>query len=194
MPWVKSFDIDDVTNRAMNLFWSKGFESTSITNLTKHTGINKGSLYNAFGSKKALFKLVLLKYDLEQRQATLLKIKEISDPLQAIDHLFALIIEQSLADKEKKGCFLVNTAIEVPHHDDDIREIVKLGMDDFIIFFVDQLNQAKITGILFADTDVQACAKTLLTLVVGMRVLARGTFEKEDLLSIQSQALFLIHK
>ena len=55
MPWEKTFDVDVAIDRATEVFWEKGFESASLADLIKATGVNKGSFYNAFGSKKKLF-------------------------------------------------------------------------------------------------------------------------------------------
>ncbi|MGB1215804.1 MAG: TetR/AcrR family transcriptional regulator, partial [Pikeienuella sp.] len=55
MPWEKSFDLDDATDKAAAVFWAKGYEATSISDLVAAMGINKGSLYNAFGDKRRLF-------------------------------------------------------------------------------------------------------------------------------------------
>ena len=57
MPWEKTFDIDEAIDRATEVFWAKGYEATSLADLIKATGVNKGSFYNAFGSKKKLFTL-----------------------------------------------------------------------------------------------------------------------------------------
>ncbi len=62
MPWEKTFDIDEATDKAIEVFWKKGYEATSMSDLTQAMQINKGSLYNAFGSKKALFDRALARY------------------------------------------------------------------------------------------------------------------------------------
>ena len=67
MPWEKSFDEELALEKAMEVFWSRGFDSASIAELIAQTGINRGSLYNAFGGKQPLFVRTLLKYDRERR-------------------------------------------------------------------------------------------------------------------------------
>lgn len=192
MPWEKSFDTDEILDRATKVFWAKGYEATSMADLLKATGINKGSLYNAFGSKKALFTQAFLKYDREQRQATLAQLKSMNDPVGSIEALFDGLIAQSLDDPEKKGCLLVNTALDLPNQDEDIAKAVMSGMEDFEAFFVQQLKDGKKTGAIPAHVDPKTTAKGLLTLVTGLRVLARGVFDKAGLTAIKSQALDLI--
>ena len=192
MPWEKSFDLDDALDRAMKVFWAKGYEGTSMADLVEGMGINKGSLYNAFGSKKALFTQAFLKYDREQRREILKQLEAMNDPVAAIEALFDGLIAQSLDDPEKKGCMLVNTALDLPNHDEDIAAAVKAGMADFEAFFVRQLKAGKKTGAIPAHVDPKKTAKGLLTLVTGLRVLARGVFDKSGLVAIKAQALELI--
>lgn len=192
MPWEKSFDTDEVLDNAMSVFWAKGYEVTSMSDLIKATGINKGSLYNAFGSKKALFKEAFLKYDREQRQARLKKLSQNHSSIEAIESLFDLLVDQSMSDDDKKGCLLVNTAINLPHHDADIEAAVLKGMTDYEVFFEDQLTQAKSRGEVKSTLNVARTAKGLLALVVGLRVLARGVFERSGLEAIRDQALKIV--
>ncbi len=192
MPWEKSFDVDDVLDRATDVFWAKGYEAASMSDLLKATGINKGSLYNAFGSKKALFTQALLRYDRTQRQASFAGLRKLDDPVAAVTGLFDLLIEQCVSDADHKGCLLVNTALDLPNHDDDIEKIVKAGLDDIESFFRQQLELGKSRGVVPATTDTNKTSKGLLALVIGLRVLSRGAFDEQGLRSIKEQAIDLI--
>lgn len=192
MPWEKSFDTDEALDRAIGVFWAKGYEVTSMSDLIEATGINKGSLYNAFGSKKALFVQAFIQYDREQRQAALRSLSKKDDPVVAIETLFDDLVEQSVQDEDKKGCLLVNTAVNLPHHDAEIEVAVKNGLTDYEIFFKDQLTLAKSRDEVRGSLDVNRTAKGLLTLVVGLRVLARGVFGRSDLEIVRDHAHALI--
>ncbi len=189
MPWVKEFDVDEAVDRAKHVFWLKGYEATSISDLVEAMGINKGSLYNAFGSKKELFVRAILKYDRENRQAALKQLEEMDDPIMAIQALFDSLIAESEADTEHKGCFLVNTALELPNHSDDIKELVAEALLDFEQFFERLLVLAKERGDVPKTLNTANVAKSLLSQVVGTRVLARGVFGSEGLQAIRTQAL-----
>jgi len=192
MPWEKTFEIDDAIDRATNVFWAKGYEAASLADLLKAMGLNKGSFYNAFGSKKKLFIQSLLKYEREQRRDVLAEFESLNDPILAINTLFDALIEQSLADTEKKGCFLVNTALDLPNHDDDIQKAVKKGLNDTESFFARQVKLGISTGAIPQRVNAEIAAKGLLTLLVGLRVLARGIFDHASLQAIKSQAIDLI--
>ncbi|MDC0660552.1 TetR/AcrR family transcriptional regulator [Leisingera sp. SS27] len=194
MPWEKSFDIDDATDRAMRVFWAKGYEATSLSDLVEGMGINKGSLYNAFGSKRALFDRAILKYDRENRQAALEDIIKIDDPTQAVRTLFDGLIAESIADMDRKGCLLVNTALDLPNHEGDIKEVVTSAFGDFEKFFAKLVRRGQELGQVSKDINPEAKAKALLTLVVGLRVLARGAFEPSDLYAIRDEALSVFGK
>ena len=192
MPWEKKFNIDHAIDCATQLFWAKGYDATSLADLLKTIGINKGSFYNAFSSKKALFIQSLLKYDREHRQAILARLTALGDPILAINTLFDELIEQSLLDSERKGCLMVNTALDLPNHDEDVRAMVKKGFNDFEVFFKQQIELGQSCNQIPAQIDAEMTAKGLITLVVGLRVLARGVFEPADLTAIKAQAINLI--
>ncbi len=189
MPWVKSFDVDAALDRATRVFWSKGYEATSVSDLTEAMQINKGSLYNAFGNKSALFNQVLLKYDRENRRAALKQLEAIEDPLVAIRTLFDALIAESEADGERKGCLLVNTALDLPNQSEEVQRLVTSALLEFEAFFERLIERAKSRKQVPQDLDVNEAAKSLLTQVVGLRVLARGVFDSQSLRAIGAQAL-----
>ena len=189
MPWGKDFDEEVVVDRAMKVFWAKGYEATSISDLVDAMQINKGSLYNAFGSKKALFTRALLKYDREFRQGALEELEALDSPLLAIRTLFDSLIEESRADKQRKGCLLVNTALDLPNQSADIQGMVSSALRDFESFFRRSIKLGQKRGEVAAGLDADETAKWLLAQVVGLRVLARGTFDVAGLRAIRSQTL-----
>lgn len=192
MPWEKTFSIDEAIDNATLVFWAKGFESTSLADLLKATGVNKGSFYNAFGNKKKLFIESLLKYEREQRRDVLNNFEELNDPVRAIEELFEALVEQSKSDQGKKGCFLVNTALDLPNHDEDVQKMVKTALKSTEQFFERQLTLGIETGVIPQRVSPERESKSLLALLIGLRVLARGVFDDVDLKLIQEQATKLI--
>lgn len=189
MPWVKNFDVDSAVDSAMKVFWAKGYDSTSISDLTEAMQINKGSLYNAFGSKKALFTQALLKYDRENHQAVIKQLEAMDNPIAAIRTLFDSLVAESQADAERKGCLLVNTALDLPNHSEEVQRMVTAALKDIEQFFLRTIERAQECGEVPANLNAREAAKSLLTQVVGLRVLARGAFDAKSLKAIGTQAL-----
>lgn len=174
MPWEKSFDMNDALNGAMQVFWKKGFEATSISDLLRGMSLNKGSFYNAFESKQNVFLQALLKYDTENRKQTLSVLSDMENPMAAIRTLFDGIVIEAANDQEKKGCLLVNTALDMQNLAPEVQEQIKTSFGEFETFFRERLQAAQKQGQLSAGADIEADAAYLLSQVIGIRVLARG--------------------
>jgi TetR/AcrR family transcriptional repressor of nem operon len=192
MPWEKAFDLDEATDKAIAVFWQKGYEATSISDLVAGMEINKGSLYNAFGSKKALFDRALLRYDQNNRQKFLRELEALEDPRVAIATLFDGLIAETGADIENRGCFLINTALELPNQTADVKNMVTSALYEFEGFFKRMILKGREKGSIPADIDAEAASKSILALVVGLRVLARGTYDAESLRGLKAGAMKLI--
>ncbi len=192
MPWEKSFDESEVVERAMKVFWQKGYAATSISDITNATGIQRGSLYNAFDGKHDLFVRGLLKYGDDRRAVKLQMLAAVDDPREAITMFFESLVKSSLADPDKKGCLLFNTALEYSTHQDDVQQHVSAGIQDVVEFFKGRINQGKELGVISDSVDTASTANALIALVVGLRVLGRGAFGKTALQQVAKQALALI--
>jgi len=121
MPRVKLFNKEEVTQKAMELFWEKGYASTSLNDLTAHLGISKGSLYDTFGSKRALFERSFELYRssrLEQLESLLASEPDVKAGLRKF---LEFNLEEFLADDQHKGCFIANTCSEFGAVDEALR-------------------------------------------------------------------------
>lgn len=188
MPWEKSFDEQNAIENAMHVFWEKGYEATSIANLIESTGINRGSLYNAFGGKRQLFTQSLLKYDNETRRAFLAQLEALDNPKLAFKTLFDALVQQSENDAQPKGCFLVNTSVEIAFHDQETKDIVTQGFIEFEAFFRRGIEVAQTRGYMPTTLNASVTAKLLFSLVVAIRVLGRGVYDERSLKVIAEQA------
>ncbi len=191
MPWEKAFDEDEVIAKAMNVFWMKGYEPASMADLISSTGITRGSLYNAFGGKEQLFVKSLLKYH-QERRAFLAELEAMDDPKLAIAKFFSLVVSDAQTDCDKKGCFLINTAPELATHGEEVNKIVRNGLRELEAFFRRCVEVAQSRGAISKSIEASATAKTLLALLVALRVLGRNVYDKEALTTIADQALRLI--
>src|SRR5258708_28889038 len=109
----KEFDQDEALHKAMEVFWARGYQGTSIQDLVVHMGINRQSLYDTFGDKHALYLQALDRYcQAESRKA--IELLETSGPVkQAVRKLFAGVVEGALCDKQRRGCFAGNAMSEL---------------------------------------------------------------------------------
>ena len=192
MPWEKSFDEEAAVEKAMQVFWEKGFEPASIADLIEGTGVNRGSLYNAFGGKKQLFLKALLKYERDNHRAALSQLEAMDNPKKAITQLFDAIVAETTNDEHHKGCFLINTASEIATHDEEVLSIVTNSLREIEAFFRRCVEVGQARGDIPKEIDPEATAKTLLALIVAIRVLGRGAFNESALQTIADQGKRLI--
>lgn len=191
MPWVKSFDEETAVENAMRVFWKKGFEPASIADLLEGTGLNRGSLYNAFGGKQQLFVRALQKYD-RDRQAMLAGLEALDDPRKAIATFFDNTVANTVSDKEHKGCFLFNTALQIKAHDEEVNAIVTNGVREIEAFFRRCIEVGQARGEMPNELVPEATAKALLALIVSIRVLGRGVFTEASLRTIADEGKRMI--
>jgi len=192
MPWEKNFDLDVALDKAIKLFWKKGYEGTSMSDLIEAMGINKGSLYNAFGSKDELFSRALLRYDQQVRQKRFSLLRDVGDTKKIIKIFFDIMITEAIEDDEKKGCFLINTALNLPNQSHEIQKIVTEALIQIEEFFIEMIEKDQKEGRLEKNINAKEKAKSIVALIVGLRVLARGTYEAQSLEAIKSQAVGLL--
>ncbi|MBX2863647.1 MAG: TetR/AcrR family transcriptional regulator [Leptolyngbyaceae cyanobacterium MAG.088] len=170
----KSFDQEKLLQKAMVLFWEKGYERTSLKDLEEAFGLKPPSIYNTFGNKQTLFLSVI---DCYLEQVVDNRIGEyLNQSPNAIDDLEAFLrssLGYWMADKPRFGCLLTNTAIETVHLTKEIDEKVQGGLTRLRDAFYGELVRAQASGDLFACQDLAAFATMLLTSYQGLLVLSR---------------------
>ncbi len=170
---VREFDVDQALDSAMNLFWSKGYEATSISDLVQVTGVHRGSLYATFGDKHALF-LAAVKHYLSSvvaRQISLLR-----GPRRGVDAIRAFfddIINISISDKRACGCLVTNSAAELAAHDKAVAEVLRESLGRLEDSFVESLLEARESGAISGDHDPLVQARFLTSSLHGLRVSAK---------------------
>lgn len=188
MPWEKQYNEAEVLDAAMHAFWARGYEGTSIADLVKATGLSRGSLYSAFDDKRALFRAALEHYDKSFRADFLGQIGRRFEPRQAILEVFKIAASQTGDGPLPSGCMLVNTALELSPHDPEIRAFVAKCFREVERFFREKIELACELDRHSGKGDASEKAKALLTLLLGVRVLARSSPEPETLAAVISQA------
>ncbi|WP_394071037.1 TetR/AcrR family transcriptional regulator [Roseixanthobacter glucoisosaccharinicivorans] len=162
---------------AVDCFWSRGYEATSVRDLIESTGLTGASIYNAFGDKRAFFRKALAHY-VQESVADRIRRCEGMAPRAAIGAFFADILRRSLRDQDHKGCMLVNAALEVAPHDMELKEDVADVLNQLQAFFLRCVAAGQADGTISASLTAEDLARHLLGVLMGVRVLARVRPEK----------------
>lgn len=187
MPWEKQYNEDFVLDRAMEAFWARGYEATSINDLIQATGINRGSLYNAFDDKHSLFMRVLDHYDRKYRRDFLANLRQRYSPKQAIVSAFKSVHDSTRSGVNRNGCLLINTAIELSPFDPMVEERVAASLDEVRAFFQSAVGDAQDGGEVSTNLAADEIARRLFSLFVSLRVTSRSCPDAELSESILQQ-------
>ena len=188
----REFDDATALDAAMNCFWSNGYEATSVRDLAARMGITGTSLYNAYGDKRSLFRLALQRYAERSTRKRIADLEASLPPKQAIRAFLAAIVERSLDDNDRRGCFLVNSALEIAPHDAELGAVVTARLGEIEAFFRRAVNAAQADGSVPPDGDPADLARLLLGVTLGVRVLARSNPQRELLEGTVRPALALL--
>jgi len=178
MPWEKQFDIDEVLDKAMQVFWSQGYEATSMQDLLNSMGINRGSLYSTYRDKHSLFLAALRMYDDKVRSMRLSNLESKYDPKEAIRQLLLTFFTQVTGLSDKRGCFLTNTALELATRDPEAGKIVSQSQKEIEAFFKRMIIKGKAAGEIAPDVQPEETASGLLASLMGLAVLSRSRPEQ----------------
>ena len=189
---LKAFDENEVLDRAVDCFWQHGYEATSVRDLADRMGIGGTSLYNAYGDKRALFVSALARYAERSMRERIARLEKSGRPTEAIRAFLAEIIERSIADPDRKGCLLVNSALDVAPHDAEIGRVVAGCFGELRAFFRRNLEAARAAHQVPRQTDLDELAGHLLGVVLGIRVLARTGANRAQLDAVAGPALRLL--
>jgi TetR/AcrR family transcriptional repressor of nem operon len=187
----REFDEEAVLDAAIQCFWNRGYEATTVRDLIEKTGVTSASLYNAFGDKRALYQRALDQY-VEGSVSERIRHCENLAPREAIAGFFAEIVKRSLGDREHKGCMLVNAALDVAPHDPDFRKIVAGVLVCIEGFFLRCIKAGQADGTITRSLPAVNLARHLLGVLMGVRVLARVRPERALLEGVVAPALGLL--
>jgi TetR/AcrR family transcriptional regulator, transcriptional repressor for nem operon len=187
----RQFDENAVLDAAIDCFWVHGYQSTSIRDLSAKTGVSGASLYNAFRNKRSLFLKALDRYMAFTLSERIVRCRQLP-PRKAIETFLSEIIDRSLSDLQRKGCLLVNSALDVAPHDRRTREAVSGFLSRIEAFFLEQIDAGQADGSISPSANKEDAARHLLGVVVGMRVLSRVRPEPELLNGLVSSALVVL--
>ncbi|WP_085909570.1 TetR/AcrR family transcriptional regulator [Kiloniella majae] len=177
----REFDEADALGKAMQVFWSKGYEGAGISDLLEAMKIARGSLYKAFGDKKGLFLAALKQYETSciEPGLQLLNDKNIPNGAHRIQALLETVVAVVEDDNDRRGCFLCNTAVDQAPHDPEISKICQDMMGKMVQGFYCALKDADE----HKDLDEETLQKKAMGLNIaynGLRVMVKAGYASED--------------
>ncbi|GMA19372.1 TetR/AcrR family transcriptional regulator [Arsenicicoccus piscis] len=168
----RSFDDDLVLSRAMEEFWTHGYAGTSPARLAEATGIAKGSLYNAFSSKRALFDQCLDLYHRRVIETAEYWMARPGTARECISAALKAVVDGDLAQAQRRGCLVGNTAVELAGEDAGMSEKLRRMQDESTSWFAERIRRGQVEGDVPHDRDAQALAEHVANTLAGLRVMA----------------------
>ncbi|MER7933286.1 MULTISPECIES: helix-turn-helix domain-containing protein [unclassified Streptomyces] len=193
MARTKEFDPDAALRSALELFWRRGYEATSMADLVEHLGIGRASLYATFGSKHDLYLKALERYQEDRLPPLLRDLSRPGPALPAVRELIRQYAAESAADDLRlRGCLVTNTAAELAPHDPAAARSVERDWDRVETGLHMALARAVAQDELPADRDPLALARTLLVLLQGLRVVGKASTDPGRVRDAAEQVLTLL--
>lgn len=184
MPKTESFNREEVMDKAMNLFWRKGYNGTSMQDLVDSTELNRSSIYNTFGDKFSLFVESLKRYQrIERTKLHEFLIKE-NSPKSALRMFFEGIVDRITKDTDNKGCYLTNCTAELSAVDDDTKKLLLENQNGMLDLLEDLLNSAYERGEIEDKGNIRNLALFLFSSLQGMRITSMLMDDKKALDSL----------
>lgn len=185
---VRQFDVDQALDAALCVFWRKGYEGVSYTDLTQATGVERPALYSAFGNKEALFRRVLARYYdhyLDFFPAAL----ELPTSREVASHILRKAAELHTRYPDRRGCLGVHGALAGSDDAEPIRRALIDARAEGEASLRDRFERAKQEGDLPETADCAALAAFVMAVLHGMAVQAKAGFSRDKLEAVAEQAL-----
>ena len=192
MPRRKEFDELEVLSRAMEIFWHKGYEATSVQDLVEQMGINRGSLDGTFADKRALFLAAIEHYDRTVVTSVVVSLHKPASARKAIEDYIRGEVLRAVQDRHRHGCFLTNSAVEVGPHDAEAEERLTNSLKRIEAAFLDALVAARAHGEIRTKRDLRSVARFLTSSLQGIRVMARVNPDRETLMAVADIVIALL--
>jgi TetR/AcrR family transcriptional regulator, transcriptional repressor for nem operon len=193
MPKVKLFKEEEVLDTITQLFWTKGYNGTSIDELVTASGLSRSSLYDTFGGKHELFLKSLQHYLQQTHDALKEGLEKISSPKKKIEFFFRFAVDDILNDKKRKGCFMVNSSTELCNLDKKVSGMALNNMDNVTAQFVQWIKEAQQAGEISNTQSARSLATSLYASFCGMRVMGQTNPDKKMLDDVVKGVMQLLH-
>lgn len=183
-----AFNLDEALDAALNVFWSRGYEGTSMAELTEALGINKPSIYAAFGNKEELFRQALARY-VTGPVAFVAAVKKQTTARQVVECFLLQAVDFFTNKDTPNGCLIVQAALTCGQSSSAIQQELMAYRKHFEAGFAERFEQAKGDGDLPQQADSKKLAKYIATIHQGMSVQASTGATREELIGVAEMAL-----
>jgi TetR/AcrR family transcriptional repressor of nem operon len=180
----REFDPDAALERAMQVFWARGYEAASLDDLCASTGLGRSSLYAAYGGKRALYLSALERYEAAALGRIDAALASCASPREGIAAFIERIIEDIVAGPGRRGCFIGNCAAELSRQDKTVAAHVRHSLERVQNKFRDALLKARDAGQLNKNADIDALAAFLMSGIQGLRLIGKANPDRTLLQSI----------
>lgn len=174
----REFDEEKALDDAMLLFWEKGYKATSLSDLTAKMGIQRPSLYSAFGDKEKLFEAALRKYTKLHASHIRKKLQNNLSVKEAFHTFFEDLVEEEYKESPNKGCFCINTMVELAPHDEKFEILTREHQMYLSIIFQETIVRGIRSGELKSSLNAKVLAQTLVVSLIGLTVLMKSRPER----------------
>lgn len=189
----REFDVEQALDAAMQLFWEKGYEATSLSDLTSAMGIQRPSIYATFGDKKELFEAALRRYTSAHAASIRTKLQRHPSAKEAIRGFFEGMVEEEYSGGSSRGCFCINTIVELAPHDKKFEILTREHEMYLAAIFQETLEKGQRSGELQKSMDAQALAQTLVVSLIGLTVMMKARPERSFVDQSVQVILSLLH-
>ena len=188
----KEFNPDDAIEKAMQVFWHKGYEATSMEDLLSAMDLNRGSLYDTFGDKRQLFLKVIDRYCTTFAGSKFSLLDQPGPALPSLRRFISGMIEGALADPQRRGCLIANTVMELSPHEKEIAGTLRHALKMVEDTFCRVLARAKQQGELNSQKDPRTLACFLTTMMQGTIVMIKAGASAEAVNQTAETALSIL--
>ncbi|MEC0247880.1 TetR/AcrR family transcriptional regulator [Paenibacillus chitinolyticus] len=175
----REFDEDAALDAAMRLFWEKGYEAASLTELTARMGIQRPSMYAAFGSKKELFEAALRSYTQAHAARVRAKLQSRASVKDAFRALFEGIVADEYEGSLNRGCFSINTMVELAPHDEKFEILTREHQLYLSVIFQETIERGIRAGELDTALEARGTAQALLVSLIGLTVMLKSRPDRQ---------------
>ncbi len=192
MPRTRQFDERQALIAAMLVFWEKGYEGTSISDLESAMGLGRTSIYNTFGNKRRIFGRILECYRESVMSALFVAMDAAPDIREGARRLLNASLGIHFDDTYPGGCLVVLSLLEKDQHDAQARASLEQTIQELKKALQTRLTAAKKSGELAQNLDTGTTATTIASVMAGMMVLGKANFSKSIMKKTVKQVVSLL--